>query len=254
MTNARIFLIGIVLLSLGLSVGGCFLIAEAEYGLAVADFEEKKYDKSIARLEKMLKEGRDSAQVRILLGWGLYKKEKYAKAKQECERALKMDPDDPNAFFAHEGLGWIAYKSGDYDRALAAFAKTLKTNPGYFYIYNGLAWSYLGKRDYVRAEGNFMKTLADDPEDLDAQRGLGFVAFHRKKWPKAIEYAKEALQENEKDMLSRSLLGWSYFYKNNLETAGRIFKNSSRNEPASADPFLGLAWVAQRQGLSLIHI
>lgn len=247
MRYRRFIPIGIVLFLVSFSVGGCFVIAEAEYGLAVSDYENKNYDRSISRLEKMLEEGKDSAQVRILLGWGLYKKNLYLRAKREFERSLRMDANDPNAFFAHEGLGWVLYKFGDYDRALVEFAKTLKINPGYFQIHNGLAWSYLGKRDYIRAEANFRKTLAEDSLNLDAQRGIGYVEFHRKNWERAIEFAKIALRQSEWDLLSRSLFGWSYFYLGNLEKAERIFKKTRNNSPAAPDPLLGLAWIAHRQ-------
>ncbi|HLE42568.1 MAG TPA: tetratricopeptide repeat protein [Methylomirabilota bacterium] len=244
----RPLLIGVVVLLLGVGAACGAFVAWAQFDLAVGSFERGDYDGAIAHLEKAIKEAPDSARVRILLGWSLYKRGEAARAKAEFERALRMDPSDPNAFYAHEGLGWIAYGAGDHDRAMAAFGESLRLKPGYHNAHDGLGWSYLGKRDLVRAEANFKTALAQVPDDHDAQWGLAFVAYHRGDWAQAIERFRELVRRDDRDTLSRSGLGWSHYFKGDYPVARQIFLDLARREPTWADPLAGLAWIAERQG------
>lgn len=241
-------LIGAALLLVGLGMGCGVLLARAEFDRAVSAFERQDYDAAIATLEKDLKEGSDGARIRILLGWSLYKKGEVARAKAEFERALRIDPNEPNVYYAHEGLGWIAYKAGQYDRAVAAFAESLRLKPGYHNAHDGLGWSYLGKDDPVRAEANFQAALARVPTDQDARRGLGFVAYHRGNWAQAIKRFRGVLRRDAGDTLSRSALGWVHYYTGDYPEARQIFLDVARREPTWADPLMGLAWVAERHG------
>ena len=238
----------IVGLLVSISVGCGALIARAQFDFAVQDFERQNYDQAIARLERTIREGGDSARVRTLLGWSLYKKGNLTRARTEFERALRMDAGDPNSFYAHEGLGWVAYKSGQHDRAITAFSESLKLSPGYPNAKVGLGWAYLAKRDLVRAAANFQGALDANPNDTDARRGLGFVAYHRGDWAQAIVRFREVLQRDERDTLTRSALAWTYYYKGDYADARPIFLDVARREPAWADPQAGLAWIAERQG------
>lgn len=236
-----------VALVLAISAGCAGIAASATFDRAVEAFERGDYRGAKDRAEEAIRRGQDSARVRILLGWSLYRAGDHGRAKTEFERALSMNPREPNAYFAHEGLGWIAYKAGDYDRALVAFAESLRLVPGYHNAHSGLGWAYLAKGDLVRADANFASALSAAPGDLDARRGLGFVAYHRGAWVKAIERFREVLKDNDVDDLTRSALAWSHYYKGDLSMAQKMFQDLARREPTWADPFLGQAWVAERQ-------
>ena len=95
-------------------------IAAASFEEAVKLFERRDYPGAIATLEKDLRQGQDGARVRTLLGWSYYKAGETSRAKSEFDRALGLNQNDPNAFYAHEGLGWIAYHAGDFERTCTA--------------------------------------------------------------------------------------------------------------------------------------
>jgi tetratricopeptide (TPR) repeat protein len=159
-----------------------------------------------------------------------------------------MNPREPNAYYAHEGLGWIAYKTGDLDRAQAAFGEALRLVPGYHNAHTGLGWTSLARRDLVRAEASFTSALRQAPDDRDARRGLGFVAYHRGHWSGAIARFRAVLRDDEDDTLARSALGWAMHYSGDHAAARAVFDDVARREPTWADPLLGLAWIAERQG------
>jgi tetratricopeptide (TPR) repeat protein len=229
--------------------GGCAAIAAStSFDAASAAFDRGDYAAAAARIEETLRQGTDSARLRILLGWSYLKLGELKRATTELERSLALDPRDPSAYYAHEGLGWVAYRTGDHDRALAAFGEALRLAPGYHHAHTGLGWAYLAKRDLERAEANFEAALGRVPGDSDARRGLGFVAYHRGDWAKAIARFEDVLRGNEGDSLSRSALGWAHYYKGDHAIARSVFQQVARREPTWADPLLGLAWIAERQG------
>lgn len=245
----RPLLIGIVIL-LAIGVGCAVRLppARADFEEGVAAFERKDYRAAITHLEETLRQEPDSAQVRILLGWSLYKKGDVARAKREFEKGLILNPDEPNAFYAYEGLGWIAYKAGNLDDALASFADSLRLNPVYPGALNGLGWSYLGKGNLIRAAANFHAALGLVPDDLEARRGLAFVAYHHRDWVQAIQRLREVLWRDANDTRSLSALGWAFYHKKDYPRARKIFTDLARREPTWADPLLGLARVAEREG------
>jgi len=196
-----------VLLALG--VGCVATSARASFDRAVAAFEGGDYNAAVSYLEQNLRPGRETARDRILLGWSYLKLGDLGRARTELERGLVLGPRDPNAYYAHEGLGWIAYRTGDQNRALTAFNETLRLVPGYHNAYDGLGWVYLARRDVVRADASFTAALKIAPDDRDARRGLGFVAYHRGDWVAAIERFQALLKEQEGDTVTRSALGWA---------------------------------------------
>ncbi|MFQ5883227.1 MAG: tetratricopeptide repeat protein, partial [Candidatus Methylomirabilales bacterium] len=245
----RPVLIGIVfLLAIGVGCAAHLRLARADFQSAVEAFERRDYVSAIDDLERILRQRPDSARVRILLGWSLYKKGDTARAKREFEKALIMNPNEPNAFYAYEGLGWIFYKAGNYDGALAAFADSLRLNPAYHSPHNGLGWSYLAKGNLIRAAANFHAALGLLPDDLEARRGLAFVAYHHRDWTQAILRFREVLRRDDGDTRSLSALGWAFYYKESYPRARKIFADLARREPTWADPLLGLARVAEREG------
>jgi tetratricopeptide (TPR) repeat protein len=222
------------------------LVASASFDAAVQAFERGDYHGAVSELEREIGR-RDSARARILLGWSHYRLGDVARAKPEFDRALGMNPNEPNAYYAHEGLGWIAYRAGDYDRALAAFAEALRIAPGYHNAHDGLGWSYLAKGDLVRAKTNFEAAVARVPDDTDARRGLAFVAYHQRDWKLAIERLRGVLRVNDSDTVARSALGWAHHFAGEQRVARGVFEDVARREPTWADPLLGLALVAERE-------
>ena len=240
--------LAVILVLLALGVGCAFTTAGASFDQAVAAFDTGDYNAAVSFLEQNLRTGRETSRDLILLGWSYLKLGELGRARTELERGLALGPRDPNAYYAHEGLGWIAYRTGDQNRALAAFNEALRLTPGYHNAHDGLGWVYLARRDVVRAEANFMAALKIAPDDRDARRGMGFVAYHRGDWAAAIERFQAVLKEQESDTVTRAALGWAHYYKGDVAPARRIFQDVARREPTWADPIAGLAWVAEREG------
>jgi hypothetical protein len=96
-----------------------------------------------------------------------------------CSRLLARDPLDNvlrRDSFRSRGVAY--YRHGDYDRALADLAESIRLAPGVAGLYGDQANIYYFKRDYSRAIADYDKALQLDPNDALAynNRGCAWVA------------------------------------------------------------------------------
>jgi serine/threonine-protein kinase len=100
--------------------------------------------------------------------WWFYDRtqERLAMAKEAVDRALKLDPDLPEA---HEALGWYHYRGYlEYERALAEFAIAQKSQPNNASVFRGIAAVQRRQGKMVQALANYIKAAELDPRSADA--------------------------------------------------------------------------------------
>ena len=92
-------------------------------------------------------------------------------AREALDGVLRRDA------FRSRGVGY--YRRGDYDRALADLAESIRLAPGVAGLYGDQANVYYFKRDYSRAIAGYDKALQLDPNDALAynNRGCAWVAL-----------------------------------------------------------------------------
>jgi tetratricopeptide repeat protein len=96
-----------------------------------------------------------------------------------CSRLLARDAlDSVLRRDAFRSRGVAYYRRGDYDRALADLAESIRLAPGVAGLYGDQANVYYFKRDYSRAISGYDKALELDPSDALAynNRGCAWVA------------------------------------------------------------------------------
>ena len=96
-----------------------------------------------------------------------------------CSRLLARDAlDSVLRRDAFRSRGVAYYRRGDYDRALADLAESIRLAPGVAGLYGDQANVYYFKRDYSRAISGYDKALQLDPNDALAynNRGCAWVA------------------------------------------------------------------------------
>jgi len=179
---------------------------------------EGKYDEAIAIFEEFLVKYPELYQIRLNIASAYGKKGDVARAESEFGIALeKSDPADPaapkdkiTAIRALSGLGELALKSGDFEKASGYFARALDISPEdeaaaynvgeiffsnqknddaikYFELaikikntwpkpYYRLGLVYLNKGDYPKAIENLNKFLELDPQNPEAPNVRNIVA------------------------------------------------------------------------------
>ncbi|HVR29010.1 MAG TPA: alkaline phosphatase family protein [Thermoanaerobaculia bacterium] len=101
---------------------------QGERNLAAIHFEAGRYDEAGALYRELIARGPADAALHTSLAGVLGAQERYAEAEAELERALRLEPLNPEAF---HNLAVIAQRRGERDRAVELYRSALLANPGY---------------------------------------------------------------------------------------------------------------------------
>jgi serine/threonine-protein kinase len=101
--------------------------------------------------------------------------ERLAVAREAVDRALRLDPDLPEA---HEALGWYHYWGHlDYDRALAEFAIAQKGQPNSADLFLGIGAVQRRQGRMVQALANLEKAVERDPRSAPKANEVAHTHF-----------------------------------------------------------------------------
>jgi tetratricopeptide (TPR) repeat protein len=91
-------------------------------------------------------------------------------AKKYYERAIRLDPDYPEAI---NNLGTLYYCSRSYKKAAGLFKRSLRISGPIASVYANLGAAYFGKHDYKNSSASYEEALRLDPEVLEGRNGFG---------------------------------------------------------------------------------
>ncbi|HTA25553.1 MAG TPA: protein kinase [Terriglobales bacterium] len=137
-----------------------------------------------------------------------------AKALQEFEHALELDPNDAEV---HAMYGWCLADLKRYDEGIAQNAEGLKLDPN-------------------SAEQNYV---------------LGQTYYYAHHYDNAIEQERKTIQQFASTgfvSIAGDTLGWSYAAKGQLDEAIRAIQEARKAEPAFTEAVASLGWAAALKG------
>ena len=134
-------------------------------------------DAKVQSLTTILKSDPKNIGATVQLANTYFDAERYTDAIQYYEQALTLKPDDPDA---STDLGVSYYYTGQTDKALQQFDKSLKINPKHTktMLNQGIVLAF-GKRDLAAAAEAWKQVVdlaPDSPEGQAAKRGLEGIA------------------------------------------------------------------------------
>jgi tetratricopeptide (TPR) repeat protein len=135
---------------------------------------------------------------KVLLPLGMMKV-----ARQEAERAVKIDPEEPKAWLA---LGMVQYEEGDGDASRVSRTKALSLRPGDPYLMLELARVELDTGRYDAVTRLCDVIMTEHPERTgDALYFLAMVAYREGRHQDAIDLYNRVLETECSDPLSIKL-------------------------------------------------
>jgi tetratricopeptide (TPR) repeat protein len=164
--------------------------------------------------------------------------EGYAKAREETEKALELDP---NLAAAHAGMGWIkTIYEWDWTGADAAFKKALELEPANadVVIPAAVLASKLGRFD--EAITLTRRAIELDPLRVTAHNNLGSNAYYAGRYDEAEAAFRKALELNPQFPNTHASLGFVYLAQSKTEQA--LAEMQKESEP----PF-------REQGFALVY-
>jgi serine/threonine protein kinase/Flp pilus assembly protein TadD len=121
-----------------------------------------------------------------------------ASARENIDRALRLEPDLPAA---HSALGY---------------------------------WHYWGKSDYDAGFGEWKRALAVDPRLLEAGLGIGAIEIRRGRPDEAIEHYSKMLEFDPRDLLLLRQLATCYRMRKDYAHSVELLSRAVALDPASA--------------------
>jgi tetratricopeptide (TPR) repeat protein len=129
---------------------------------------------------------------------------------------------------------------GKYDEAIEKFNAVLVEIPKCFDCYNNLGTIYSRKQDWEKAEAAFKKTIELSPDNVEAYNGLANVYNAQKKFKEAQAMSAEANKRmsaggavgNPAALYNAAVISWN---SNDFQKAFELLTQAVKVDPAHAD-------------------
>ncbi|HZZ72865.1 MAG TPA: urea transporter, partial [Pirellulales bacterium] len=107
------------------------------------------------------------------LGWSAFRRGDFAAARARFEQAAALAPSfaDP-----YDGAGWSDFRQGDFAAAAARFSAALALQPSFSDSLVGQGWLALARGDAIAANEAFLRAAVAAPLNQDAYAGLARCA------------------------------------------------------------------------------
>ncbi len=130
------------------------------------------------------------------------------------------------------GLGVIYDTQKKYDKAKENYQKALKINPKFPPAANNLAYIYAEKGENVDEALNLAQSAKEQvPDDPHISDTLGWVYYKKNVFSRAIVYLKEANDKIPNHPMMRYHLGMAYYKNGEKENAKRELKKALELDP-----------------------
>jgi len=159
-----------------------------------------RYSKSIFSAFDNARQPKDKqtrlAQKHARRGYDHYKENRFSKARAELNKAIKINPKNPDAYF------WRArtsIKMERYDDAIIDLKKVIDLKPAYSPAYDNLGWLLMLSNKYDESLSYLNRSIELKPDNGWAHYTLSRVFFKMGDVNKALENAKTACKLGFKD-------------------------------------------------------
>lgn len=152
----------------------------------------------------------------------------YDKALASCQRAIQLDPADPEAHFH---TGWTQAKLGNHAAAIQEYTTVLRLDPKFPRVRFELAMSYIDSRDTDRALPLLKNVVDAEPANTNARFQLGSALAKKDDCDAAVPWLQAATESVQKHYL---LAGCFRKMNRPAETASELAKVKRIREGAEA--------------------
>jgi Tfp pilus assembly protein PilF len=181
--------------------------------------------------------------INFLLGESALRRQDWAKAAEQLQRCLELNPNFDNAM---TGLARALAKLGRPEDARNWLDKAVQSNPQ-----NYRAWYQIGllaANDPAAALSAYERAIAIQPNFPPGQRELGVLLFQQKNYAGAARRLEKAIALGLEDSHLRNFLGICYDRTKRTSDAVREYRRALTLDPNLAEAHLNLAYAYQLLG------
>jgi Flp pilus assembly protein TadD len=260
----RILLMSVVLLTACASQpqldgreGRDFTIAELKQRAEMASYAGA-YRDALLQYQTILEKEPDNVEALIGAGESLVAADQYLRAENYLERALKIDPKNPQAREARalswlmsgryeaaqksllnmvdddldrwrmwNALGVIADVFGDYPVAVDYYKKALFLSPESAMLMNNLGYSMMMAHEYAAAENTLRRALVSEPKNLRVVNNLSISIAWQGRYLDAIEQLTTVMDA----AAANNNIGYVAYLRGDHQQAKILFEKAMRLRP-----------------------
>lgn len=115
----------------------------------------------------------------------------YQKALDELQKAIQIVPNTPQPY---QNIGSIFFSTGQYDQALKFYEKALSLDPNLWASSENIAAIYFSKEDYKKAEEYTKNALKVVPTNIEVLGNLGLIYYKQGKTKEAKDVFNKILE------------------------------------------------------------
>ena len=212
-----------------------------------AAMRKHNFDESIAKLTAALEmkpDPKNAALVHLGRAEAFDWKNDLARAQQDAEAAIQLDPNFANPHFAdgHFWLGLIYQTRGDNNRAIAEYTTAIRLNPGFAPSYNnrGEAYMALGQRDKALTDLN--EAVRRKLRSLITYSARASVYEKLNMTDRALADYRVATTLAPSDAEERATRGLAFFELADYRSAAADFAQAKKELPRSDHVLNSSAW------------
>ena len=182
--------------------------------------------------------------------WGYSQLNMHKEAVAECEKLVKIDPDDASSYIY---LGFYYEKNGEMEKAIECYKYTMKTFPrdSQSYISLGYIFEKQEKRNDM-ARVCYEKALELNPDDEWALNNIGVLLQKEGKWKDALPYYKNAYETSKLNGEASNWilhnLAWAYYHCKEYNEAMGLYRQLVNEESDNAEIHSDLGCVLYKMG------
>lgn len=129
------------------------------------------------------------AKIHIQRGYILHRRSRYQEALREYEKAIKLDPQNHEAYFFR---GLTLTKMGEYDRAITDFKAVIELRADFADAYDNLGWLYAREGDCDNGILYTTRSIELEPNNGWAYYNRGRCYFEKGETDMALRDLKKA--------------------------------------------------------------
>lgn len=161
-------------------------------------------------------------------------REDYPTAVSKLLQALNLSAND---VMIYTKLAGVYSEMGEYEKALAAYAKVAELKPSDGYIYISIGSIYENQGKYIEALNAYNKVMEMCPEYLYNYLNIANVQYQLRDYKSAIENYNKFLSTYSQHWEARENLAASYISNRNYENAANEYENLYSRNPAGFKDF-----------------
>ncbi|NDD64130.1 MAG: tetratricopeptide repeat protein, partial [Acidobacteria bacterium] len=188
---------------------------------AVSQFDKGRVEPAIEKLNAAIVLAPDFAEAYNMLGVCYDQKQQYAAARQEYEKALRIDR--ANARYMNN-LGYSCYLAGDDGQAIKWYRRGLKETPQDKRLHNNLGMAYGRKGNMSKAREHFIIAVGETGAHLN----LGYLFNQRGEYEESIRQYQLALNAHPESLPALGSLAQLYERTGRLREAAQVSEQYRR--------------------------